>query len=550
MSGRRRFLLPSVLSLCSLCLCGEILYAHPIPNSNHDRVIEVRLTPDAVLVDYGLEVSEVTAATELPREEIAKVNAASEFHPVFLRYFSGVIADNLVAKLDDEELPFACVRRTYDAATNIHHFRFKAPWKPAAGAAHVFTFYEGNYYGDDYSGLRLTFAADDAVRLADVKAPSEELMARPFAERKPLDGEKLRRLSARVAVGDAAPDPTPPAVAPAAPPNKSDAPADKDGAPKKAESPEVEEDQPTAAAKEAAPRDLKDLLLDASRYGVVLLLLAAALLGAAHALTPGHGKTLVAAYLVGERGTIWHALLLGLITTLTHTGIVLIFAIVLAFCPNLPLGPVQQALELTGGLLVAGLGFWLLTRRLSGKADHVHLGGGHHHHHHGHDHSHDHGQDHDHHHHHGEFHHHHDHNHAHAVQTAGAGVTASPAAAVTTAAPEAPAVTKVGLCPLIVLGVKGGIVPCWDAIALLAVAVSKGMLALALPLLLAFSAGLAGVLVSLGVAVVLARKVAGSVRPGWGKRFRGVAKVLPMITAVLIMVIGLWLCYESLRAAG
>ena len=60
-----------------------------------------------------------------------------------------------------------------------------------------------------------------------------------------------------------------------------------------------------------------------------MLLLLAAGFGAAHALTPGHGKTLVAAYLVGERGTAWHALLLGLVTTVTHTAAVLVVAAVL-----------------------------------------------------------------------------------------------------------------------------------------------------------------------------------------------------------------------------
>ena len=48
--------------------------------------------------------------------------------------------------------------------------------------------------------------------------------------------------------------------------------------------------------------------------------------GAVHALAPGHGKTLVAAYLVGEHGTVWHALILGLVTTFTHTGAVLALA--------------------------------------------------------------------------------------------------------------------------------------------------------------------------------------------------------------------------------
>src|SRR5207247_9524137 len=61
-----------------------------------------------------------------------------------------------------------------------------------------------------------------------------------------------------------------------------------------------------------------------SEHGFWVLLLLAFGLGAAHALTPGHGKTLVAAYLVGERGTAWHAVLLGLVTTLTHTSSVLV----------------------------------------------------------------------------------------------------------------------------------------------------------------------------------------------------------------------------------
>ena len=61
---------------------------------------------------------------------------------------------------------------------------------------------------------------------------------------------------------------------------------------------------------------------------------------------------------------------------------------------------------------------------------------------------------------------------------------------------------------LIVLGVSGGIVPCWDAIAMLGLAISAGQLWLGLPLLLAFSAGLAGVLVAIGVSVVYARNFA------------------------------------------
>src|SRR5262249_20220669 len=118
------------------------------------------------------------------------------------------------------------------------------------------------------------------------------------------------------------------------------------------------------------PSKLLHLLLDTNK-GVGVLLLLAALFGAAHALTPGHGKALVAAYLVGERGTVGHALVLGAATTISHTWAVLLFAAILALVPQMA-SAVDALLGLVGGLLVAGMGFWLLLRRLAGQADHVH----------------------------------------------------------------------------------------------------------------------------------------------------------------------------------
>ena len=97
---------------------------------------------------------------------------------------------------------------------------------------------------------------------------------------------------------------------------------------------------------------------------------------------------------------------------------------------------------------------------------------------------------------------------------------------------------------LIVLGVSGGIVPCWDAIAMLALAISAGKLWLALPLLLAFSAGLAGVLVAIGVGVVYARNFAGR-RWGGTERLRPLLRALPLVSAAFITLMGLWLCYGS-----
>jgi ABC-type nickel/cobalt efflux system permease component RcnA len=231
--------------------------------------------------------------------------------------------------------------------------------------------------------------------------------------------------------------------------------------------------------------DLKGLL--ESRTGFVILLLLAALFGAAHALTPGHGKTLVAAYLVGERGTVGHAILLGVTTTLTHTSSVLLVALVLPWLlPGVPRASVQIALGLLGGTLVAAMGLWLLMQRLAGRADHVHLD----------------------------------------------------------EKPDAPRWWQ-----LITLGISGGIVPCYDAVGLLILAVRLGALWLAIPMLLAFSAGLASVLVALGVGVVWAKQrfrpaadAAHASDPRW---FDRLSRALPIVSALALIALGLWMCFDA-----
>jgi ABC-type nickel/cobalt efflux system permease component RcnA len=160
----------------------------------------------------------------------------------------------------------------------------------------------------------------------------------------------------------------------------------------------------------------------------------------------------------------------------------------------------QVTLELTGGLLITGLGVWLLLRRLSGGADHFHLG------------SHSHHQA-----------------PAHSDHNSSNDEGGSPS-------------RRVRWVSLVVLGINGGIVPCWDAIAMLVLAVALNLLWLALPLLLAFSAGLAAVLIVIGILVVRARKLLGG--PWEASRL---FRILPLISAALIAAMGLWMCYDSLH---
>jgi nickel/cobalt exporter len=471
-------------------LCGESAFAHPVPKQNHDRLIEVQLTPQAVVVKYQLEIDEYRAVQDLGKEELTRIDSPRAIPRVFLEYAAPILRNNLIAKLDGEELSFHGGGEI-DATVTDHlrcNFTFTAAWKPSPQQPHRFSFREANYDGEDFDRIELTLSAGPGVSLRETTAPDKALWDLPPLERKPGDAERLRTLSATFLLGNAAPS---------TPLSGRRQPPEARGT-RGADAPRSEGLSATIRENDH-PQKLLHLLLDTQRGLVVLLLLAAGF-GAVHALTPGHGKTLVAAYLVGEHGTVWHALILGLMTTLTHTGAVFVLAIVFRMSPQAA-GLIYYVQGLLGGLLITILGLWLLLQRLFGRPDHIHLGGHSHHHHQ----------------------HHHERVH---VPSDGAAVR---------------------WWHLLLLGMRGGLVPCWDAILLLCLAISAGRLWLGVPLLLAFSAGLAGVLVALGVGVVWARNWAAA-RWGGGHRMSKLLRALPLVSAAVITALGLWLCYDSLHA--
>jgi ABC-type nickel/cobalt efflux system permease component RcnA len=453
------------------------VFAHPIPKQNHDRTIEVCLTPDAVVVKYQLEIDEYRAVQDLDKEDLSRIESPRAIPRVFLESAAPILRNNLIAQMDGEELSFQGSGEL-DTTVKDHlkcDFTFTARWKPSPGRTHRFTFREANYDREDFDRIQLALSAGSGVTFNEVTVPDKALWERPPLERNPGDTERLRRLSASFVVGE----------------NASPSPAHEA---RRIES--VAERHSSESGEH--PQKLLHLLVDTQR-GVVMLLLLAAGFGAVHALTPGHGKTLVAAYLVGEHGTVGHALILGLMTTLTHTAAVFVLAIVFMISPTAA-NLIYYFQGLVGGLLITGLGLWLLLQRLFGRPDHFHLGGHSHHH------------------------HHHAHEHEHAP-TNDAGVR---------------------WWHLVLLGIRGGLVPCWDAILLFCLAISAGRLWLGVPLLLAFSTGLAGVLVALGISVVWARNWAvtrWSGNAAMGKTIRA----LPLVSAAVITALGLWLCYDSLH---
>jgi nickel/cobalt transporter (NicO) family protein len=189
------------------------------------------------------------------------------------------------------------------------------------------------------------------------------------------------------------------------------------------------------------------------------------LLGGAHALTPGHGKTIVAAYLVGSRGTLKHAAFLGLMVTFTHTFVVFLLGIASLFLFRYVVPEkVTQILGLISGLSIVLLGGCMLRNRVvSFLTGHSHV---HHHHHHHAD---------------GE-HPNHSHPHTHVPESLSWGA-------------------------LIALGASGGLAPCESALVLLLGAIALGRVGLGLLLLTSFSVGLAAVLVGIGALVLYAKNL-------------------------------------------
>lgn len=279
----------------------------------------------------------------------------------------------------------------------------------------------------------------------------------------------------------------------------------------------------------ATPRDAFTALIATPEISASILVFAALLaaaLGAFHALEPGHGKTVVAAYLVGSRGTARHALLLGLIVTASHTaGVYLLGGVTLYASRYIVPERLYPWLGAVSGLIIAALGFALFLRRYSGRDQQ------HGHEHHGHDHAHDHayGHHHDHGHRHGSGHDHaQDHGHGHGHHH------------------HHPAGQTVSLRELFALGITGGIVPCPAALVVLLSAVALRRVGFGLFLIAAFSVGLAAVLIAIGLLMVYARRLMA--------RFQGEGRVvtrwLPLTSSAVMTVLGLAIAGQALMAAG
>jgi ABC-type nickel/cobalt efflux system permease component RcnA len=274
-------------------------------------------------------------------------------------------------------------------------------------------------------------------------------------------------------------------------------------------------------------------------------LLIACALGALHAFSPGHGKTVVGAYLVGSRGTAKHAAFLGLTVTITHTLGVFALGLVTLFASQYIVPEtLLPILSFVSGAIVVTIGLSLFTSRLRGafkRPAHAHSHGSHSHTseshtHTGHDAGHTHAHD-------GHSHAHDGHSHdgdASLVHSHDGGTEHSHL-------PPGADGSPVTWRSLLALGISGGLLPCPSALVVLLSAISLHRVGYGMFLVLAFSVGLAATLTAIGLMFVYAGR--------WMKRPAGafgdgLVRVLPIGSAFVIACVGAAICYEALGQGG
>jgi nickel/cobalt transporter (NicO) family protein len=377
--------------------------AHPLGNFTVNRFAAVELSGRDVFVHYVLDLAEIPTV-----QEGDSVRATG---------FDAEVARRLDLELDGRRAELVPVKHKVSerpGAGGLPTLRFEAVYRVTdPGDSSSLVFHDTNFAGR-VGWREIVVRAADGVRLVSSDVPAEsasdDLRAYPRdLLRSPLD---VTSAGARFVLG---PGPgTPPSFTGAAAPEGS-----------------AGSFESLVARENVGP-------------GVVLLsLLIAAFWGAAHALSPGHGKAMVAAYLVGSRGTPRHALLLGLTVTATHTaGVFALGLVTLALSELIVPEQLYPWLNLVSALLVVGVGVSVLRARL--RRRHAH-------------------------------HHHHQH-------------------------------ADRSLRDLLAVGISGGLLPCPTALVVLLAAISLHRVGYGLVLIVAFSLGLAGAMTAVGLAAVSARR--------------------------------------------
>jgi nickel/cobalt transporter (NicO) family protein len=433
----------ALLAVAGAFLAPGAAAAHPLGNFTVNRFSAIELSGSDVYVHYVLDLAEIPTY-----QEGGRVRSPS---------FPSALARGFVLELDGRRLALIPVNHklsTKPGAGGLPTLRFEAVFRahpPAQGTALVF---RDTNFADRIGWKEVVVRADRGASIRSSSVPStsgsDELRAYPTNLLKsPLDVTFAR---ARVEQGSG------PGVTPSL--------------------------EGTAVLRRKGGGFASLIARGELSAGVILIsLLIAAFWGAAHALTPGHGKAIVAGYLVGSRGKPRHAVLLGGIVTVTHTaGVFALGLVTLLLSQFVVPERLYPWLTVASGLLVVAVGgsvFWSRWR-------------------HGHAHQHDH--DHDHHHH-----------NTHDTRS------------------------------LLGIGVAAGLLPCPSALVVLLSAIALHRVGFGLALIVAFSLGLAATITLIGLLAVFARRAFGRLALDGP-----VVGALPTVSALVILAVGIGITVNAL----
>jgi nickel/cobalt transporter (NicO) family protein len=452
--------------------------AHPLGNFTVNTYSGLRVGPDRLVVDYVVDMAEIP--TFQARQAIDADHDGRVAGPEATRWRDREcprLAAGLRATLDGRQVPLAVagsVLRFPEGVGGLDTLRLECALATPLPAGPALAYTDTNLQGR--VGWREITAVGDGTTLEAADVPTTSVSARLTSYPSDQLTSPLDQRTATLRLRPGGPS----------------APADPvagDGT--LASGARGGVDRATAA--------FTALVGERSRsagFAVVAILLAVGL-GGAHALAPGHGKTVMAAYLVGLRGTLRQAVTIGATVTVTHTAGVLVLGLVLSTTRAVASERVYPWLGLASGLLLAAVGVGLLVRARTG---HGHPHG------HGHDHTHD-----------------HDHGqHRHAA---------------------GPPLDRRGL---VALGLAGGLVPSPSAVVVLLGGIAIGRAWFGVALVLAYGLGMAATLTGIGLLLArLRNRMDRRLQLPGGSLPARLGRLLPAVTASVIVLVGLGLAIQG-----
>jgi ABC-type nickel/cobalt efflux system permease component RcnA len=505
-------------------------FAHPMGNFSVNHYSKISLENDGVRISYIIDLAEIPTYQELQQGDIS-ANAADPAVTSFVASRGQALGRGLSLVLDGKPLALRLLSSQVifppgagGLPTMKMGFVYQAAYPPAADQSSASLQYADNNFPGHAGWKEIVTAAPAATpgpSLISSSAPQTDRSAGLSNYPTDLLNSPPQDLSATVQFRYPAALSTRPVAAAAPGPLRSHpahahanrriaAVSPVPSSPTPLVSPvTAAEGMHLQANQQATPRSAFTELITTRHMSLWFLFTAAFIacgLGALHALEPGHGKTIVAAYLVGSRGTARHAFLLGLIVTASHTaGVFALGAITLYASRYIVPEQLYPWLGVFSGLTIAGLGGYMFLRRWSGlDLDHSHTSGQ---------------------------------LHSHWFSSS-KGRVAEPS--------YTEPGKSVSLYQLFALGITGGIIPCPAALVVLLSAFALHRVGLGFFLILAFSLGLAGVLIAFGMLMVYSRRFMTRLRVNGPLTTRW----LPVASAAFMTILGAAIAVRAFVTTG